>query len=197
MRTSVIRASLAILALTATASAAQPATMAAIPMCSAAAVQASTAPTAPPQAPSQATPRDAMGYVAKAGASDLYEIQSSQLAQQKGASDAVRRFAAMMIEHHTMTTQQVTAAARAAGMTPQPPALEPHQQTMIAELQGLSGAAFDAAYVRQQRTAHDMALALHSNYAKDGDTRELRATADKAVPIIRRHIEQLRSMPGR
>jgi putative membrane protein len=141
-----------------------------------------------------AAPRDAATYVTVAGASDLYEIQSSQLAQQRAASEGVRRFAAMMIEHHTMTTQQVMTAARAAGMNPLPPALNPGQQRMMTELQGLSGAAFDAAYLRQQRMAHDQALALHSGYGKDGDTPSLREAATAAVPIVRRHIEALRSL---
>lgn len=165
-----------------------------MPMCSAAAtIQAS----AMSSRSTEAGRRDAMRYVAAAGASDLYEIQSSQLAQQKASSDAVRRFAAMMIEHHTMTTQQVTAAAQAAGMTPPPPALEPQQAAMIRKLQGLSGAAFDAEYVRQQRMAHDMALKLHSRYAEKGETPPLRDTASKAVPIIRQHIAQLQAMPAR
>ncbi|MBC9033895.1 DUF4142 domain-containing protein [Sphingomonas sp. JC676] len=145
-------------------------------------------------APSNRVTPDALGFVAVAGASDLYEIQSSQLAQQKAGADSVRQFAAMMIEHHMMTTKEVTKAARAAGLTPPPPVLEPRQQAMIDELRGLDGEAFDAAYVRQQRMAHDEALALHTGYAKDGDKAPLRAAAAKAVPIVRRHIERLRSL---
>jgi putative membrane protein len=143
-----------------------------------------------------ATPEAAMSFVMKAGASDLYEIQSSQLALQKAQNADVRQFAQMMIDHHTKTTQQVTAAARAAGLTPPPPQLEPEQARMIAELQPLSGAAFDRAYVRQQRMAHEMALALHSNYAERGDTPSLRQAAATAVPIVRQHLERVRAMPS-
>jgi putative membrane protein len=146
--------------------------------------------------PADAMPTDASAYVMMAGASDLYEIQSSQLALQKSSNDAIRGFAQMMIDDHTKTTQTVTAAARAAGMTPPPPALQPMQAQMIAELQPLSGADFDATYVSQQRTAHDMALALHSNYAQNGDTAELRQAASTAVPIIQHHIQQLQAMPA-
>jgi putative membrane protein len=153
-------------------------------------------PQASPAAAAEAAPPDAMTYAAKAGASDLYEIQSSQLAEQKAATSAVRQFGQMMIKHHTMTTAQVTKAARAAGLNPPPPVLEPEQAAMIDELRGLSGAAFDAAYVRQQRLAHDRALALHSGYADHGDARPLQAAASSAVPVIRRHIDQLRSLPS-
>lgn len=143
-----------------------------------------------------AAPRDAMGYARKAGASDLYEIESSRLALQKAGSGAVRQFGQMMIEHHSRTTQQLTSAARAAGMTPPPPALEPRQQKMIDELRGLSGAQFDAAYLRQQRMAHQQALALHSGYAENGDNAALRKAASAAVPIVQRHIDLLARLPN-
>lgn len=150
-----------------------------------------------PMAPAQmAMPRDAMGYARMAGAGDLYEIESSRLAQQKAGSGAVRQFGQMMIEHHMMTTQQLTSAARAAGMTPPPPALAPKQQRMIDELRGLSGAKFDAAYLRQQRMAHQEALALHSGYAENGDNAVLRKVAAAAVPIVQRHIDQLAQLPA-
>lgn len=150
---------------------------------------ASGAAEATAPAPVQAAP-----YVAKAGASDLYEIQSSQLAANQAASSEVKNFAKMMIMHHTMTTKQVTAAARKSGFTPPAPMLEPMQAQMIAQLQPLTGEAFDAAYVAQQKTAHAMALNLHQTYAAGGDKRPLRAAATKAVPIVKRHIAKLKAM---
>lgn len=141
------------------------------------------------------TPTDAMGFVAMAGASDLYEIQSSQIALQKSQSDSVKRFAQMMIDQHTMTTQQVTTAAQSAGLTPPPPTLLPPQQKMIAQLQSASsGAAFDRLYLSQQRTAHQLALKLHSNYAKNGDTPALKQAASGAVPVVQSHIDELKTL---
>lgn len=145
----------------------------------------------PVQAALPPAPTQAGLYVAKAGASDLYEIQSSQLAMDRAGGAQVRDFARMMIEHHTMTTREVTAAAQAAGLNPRPPALEPMQADMVRDLHGLSGAAFDRAYVAQQRTAHEMALNLHQTYAARGDNPRLRTVASRAVPIIRQHIAAL------
>jgi len=151
-----------------------------------------TAATADPAA--QQTPTDATGYVAMAGASDLFEIQSSELALEKSQNDGVREFAQMMIEHHRGTTEQVTAAARAAGMTPGEPQLNSMQRDMMTQLQAASGADFDRTYIEQQRQAHQMALGLHRNYAERGDTPQLQETARSAVPIIERHIAALQDM---
>lgn len=142
----------------------------------------------------EATPTGAAGYVAAAGASDLYEIESSRLALQKAQSEGVRRFAQMMVDHHTDTTRTVTTAARSAGLTPPPPALMPKQRKMIEQLRSLSGAAFDRAYVVQQRQAHQMALVLHRSYAEGGDSAALKQTARAAVPIIEQHIAALKAL---
>lgn len=145
-------------------------------------------------APGEMTPTAAMPFVMMAGASDLFEIESSRMAVQKAQRPEVRQYAQMLIQHHMMTTQQVTAAARAAGMNPPPPQLMPMQQRMLDELRATSNANFDAVYLRQQVPAHEMALALHRNYAQRGDTPSLRSAANGAVPIVTQHLEQARQM---
>ncbi len=134
-------------------------------------------------------------YVSMAGASDLYEIESSQLALQRSSNSEIQQFARTMIDHHTMTTNRILAAARQAGMNPAPPQLMPMQQQMVNELRGARGATFDRLYLEQQRRAHQMALKLHSSFADDGTSAPLRETARVAVPVIEDHIQRLRSMP--
>lgn len=149
-------------------------------------------PAATSATPTQAT--GAMGYLAMAGASDQYEIQSSELALGKSKSTSVKSFAQMMIDNHKKTTQTLVKAASSAGITPPPPKLMPAQTKMIEQLQGLSGAQFDAAYIKQQRQAHDMALALHRNYSQKGDVPALRTAAAGAVPIVEQHRQHLTQM---
>lgn len=135
-------------------------------------------------------------YVAMAGASDLYEIESSRLALQKSADPRVQQFARMMIDHHTKTTKTIMDAARDAGVNPAPPQLLPMQRDLISELRNQEGTSFDRTYLSQQRRAHDMALALHSGYASEGGSAPLRLAAQTAVPIIQEHIRNLRSLPA-
>lgn len=130
-------------------------------------------------------------YLTEAGASDKYEIQSSELALQKSKNAGVRSFAQMMIDNHKQTTQTLVKAASSAGITPPPPQLTAQQKKMIGQLQGLSGTQFDAAYIKQQRTAHDMALTLHRTYSQKGDVPALRTAAAGAVPIVEKHREHL------
>lgn len=151
------------------------------------------ASTAPSAEAGDMTPTQRGAYVEMAAASDLFEIQSSNLALTRAQSPAIRQFAQMMIDHHTQTTAQLTAAATAAG-TPPAPSLMQMQARMLEQLQAASGAEFDRLYVSQQVQAHQMALALHGNYARRGDTPALRSVAATATPIVQRHLDRARQL---
>lgn len=156
-----------------------------------AAVSAAAQVSAAAAAVEEKTPTGREAYVRMAASSDLFEIQSSQLALSRSQSRAVREFAAMMIRGHTQLSNQLMSAARASGVTVSP-ALMPMHSEMLAQLQAASGAAFDAEYRRQQLAAHEAALALHANYAARGDTPALRKVATAAAPRISQHLALIR-----
>jgi putative membrane protein len=156
------------------------------------------AQTPPPPPPAEAK-TTAMPYVMAAGASDQFEIQSSQIALQKSQNADVRKFAQMLIDHHNKTTAATTKAATKAGLTPMPPMLDPGAQPSITELQNASAADFDRIYLAQQIPAHQAALDLHQSYASGGDKAPLKASARSAVPIVKQHIaaaQKLQSKGG-
>ncbi len=141
------------------------------------------------------TPENRTAYVEMAASSDMYEIQSSQMAASRAQNETMRNFAQMMIRDHTNTSQQLMAAATAAQLPPMTPRLLPMHADMLARLQARTGADFDREYGRQQLMAHEQALALHSNYAARGDTPALRVVAGSAVPVVRQHLEMVRAWP--
>nr|WP_315053819.1 DUF4142 domain-containing protein [uncultured Brevundimonas sp.] len=143
----------------------------------------------------QAAPA-AMDYVRMAGASDLYEINSSQVLLQTSQNEELRRFAQMMIDHHTQTTATVKRAAETVGMTPPPPALDARKADMIRQLQQAQGQARDTLYIQQQVMAHQEALTLHASYARNGDEPALKAAATSAVPIVSQHYNEISAMQG-
>jgi len=151
------------------------------------------AQTPPPPPPAEARVQ-AVPYVMAAGQSDLYEINSSQIAMQKSQNAAIRRYADMLVKHHQKTTAATVAAARKAGMTPPAPMLDPGAAASIAELQSASPADFDRLYLGQQVPAHQAALDLHKGYGTGGDKPQLRATARKAVPIVQQHLTLAQTM---
>ncbi len=151
------------------------------------------AQTPPPPPPAEAK-SSAAAYVTAAGKSDLYEINSSQIALQKSQTPAVRKFATMLIKHHQTTTAATVAAAKKAGLTPPPPTLDAGATASINELQTASATDFDRLYLGQQVPAHQAALDLHKSYAAGGDQAPLRASAKSAVPIVKQHLDAATKM---
>lgn len=140
-------------------------------------------------------PLMAPGYLSMAASSDMFEIQSGQLAQQMSQNPNVRNFANMLITDHTQSTQMLMAAAAAAHLPPMTPVLLPqHQALLDQERAAGSGYAFDQAFQQIQIQAHQQALTLHQNYATSGDVPQLRATAAQIVPVVQRHLQMAQSL---
>ena len=133
-------------------------------------------------------------YVKTAGASDLYERQSSQIVLQTTQDSKVRQFAEQMIAEHTKSTADVKAAAARSRVPVAPPALMPAQAELIAQLRAESGPARDATYIAQQKASHNQALDVQKAYAMDGTAPALKIAADKIVPVVESHIAMLKAM---
>ena len=142
-------------------------------------------------------PTNAMEYGRMAAASDLFEIQSGQIAAQVSMSAETRQYGQMLVQHHTQTSAEMTAAAQASGMAPPPPMLDARKQAMLDQLRSTPAARFDMSFFNMQVMAHQEALALHQTYAARGDVPALRAVAARAVPIVQQHLTQAQQMHHR
>jgi putative membrane protein len=133
-------------------------------------------------------------YVATAGASDLYEIISSQAVLQTTRNPQLRAFAQTMITQHTQGMADVKAAAARSKVHAAPPRLNLLQQESVTELRSENGITRDAAYIAQQKAAHGKALDVQKAYALEGTASALQAAAMTIVPVVIDHIVMLRAM---
>jgi len=144
--------------------------------------------------PAAAQTMAAPDYVKNAGASDLFERQSSQIVLQTTANPKVKSFANMMLSAHAKSTADVKAAAARSRVKVAPPMLTAEQKDMIAKLRAQTGTARDATYIEQQKAAHEKALALQQTYAETGTAAPLKAAAAKIAPVVKQHIDMLAAM---
>lgn len=137
---------------------------------------------------------------AVASAANQDEIQTSQLALQRSQNARVREFAQRMITEHTGVEQQMQALLQSKGMAPRPDehaqmAMRATQQT-LAMLGGLSGAAFDRAYMEHQVAAHRWTLnSLDQSLipaTRDGEMRAM--LAGQVRPAVAMHLETARQI---
>jgi putative membrane protein len=131
-------------------------------------------------------------FVQAAAEGDLYELTSSQLAQQS-SSEAVQTFAQRMIDDHTMTAERLTELAEGIGI-PLPTMPGAAQQVMIAQLMQLQGPEFDRAYAQQQVLAHQTALSLFETAAAAAQDEQLRAFAQETLPALQEHLTMAQEM---
>lgn len=136
-------------------------------------------------------PTDEASFVAKAGAADMWEIASSKAALEKSQRADVKKFAQMMVDHHTRTTEKLKEAATTGKVSSAPPQMDAMQQRMLDDINSAQVATIDSVYLQHQSTAHQAALALHQNYATNGDNDALKKTANEMVGVIKGHIAEL------
>jgi putative membrane protein len=146
---------------------------------------------APAPAPAP-TPVDAQTFVAQATQSNTFEIVSSELALERAKSRAVHHIAEHLIADHTKAQQDLEATAAQVGIDAPAPSLNPEQEAIVAELKGLRGKAFDAAYLKAQVTAHQQAIALFTGFASvDENPRPLRLLAITTLPVLGQHLGEV------
>jgi putative membrane protein len=134
-------------------------------------------------------------YVTNAAIGDMYEIESSKLALANSQSAAIKKFAQQMITDHTATTAKLKATLADAKIQVTPPAQpDARRQGMLDNLKGLKGTDFDKAYLDQQTAAHQEALTLHSDFAKDGDNEPLKKLAAATAPKVQHHFEMVKQL---
>ncbi|WP_309084290.1 DUF4142 domain-containing protein [Chelativorans sp.] len=135
------------------------------------------------EAATASTPQE---FATMAAMTDLLEIESSRIALEKSQSEEVRQFAQHMIDDHTATSQALTQAAQADGVTNVPQALTGQHQQMVTQLQGLPAEQFDAAYIQMQVGAHQQAVALFQSYSQQEGA--LGDFAETTLPKLQEHL---------
>jgi putative membrane protein len=133
-------------------------------------------------------------FVKEAATSDLFEIQSSQLAQERGTATE-KLFAQTMIKDHQKTSDDLKSMVSSGDVKAElPTALDTSHQSELDKLQSLKGADFSSRYDSAQLSGHKDAVSLFERYAKGGDNPKLKDWADKTLPALRHHLEMAQDM---
>src|SRR5215207_7330452 len=135
-------------------------------------------------------------FVKQVAVSDMFEIESSKLAQQKAAAAPVKTFAGQMVTDHGKTSTELKGMVSGGKVkVALPSAMDSSHQSKLDKLKGLNGADFDKQYVSDQQSAHKDAVDLFERYAKGGDNADLKSWAGKTVPALKHHKEMADKLP--
>ena len=135
-------------------------------------------------------------FVVEAAASGRVEVELGTFAQQKSRSPAVKAFGERMVAEHGKANGELVRIARKLGIEPPKKIGRKHEGT-LKRFDALSGDSFDAAYVKHMIADHQNTIALFERQAKKGRAAELKAFAEKSLPLLREHLKIARGLPDR
>lgn len=133
-------------------------------------------------------------FVKEAATSDMMEIESSKIAQQKG-NETEKKFAEQMIADHTKTSNELKGLVSGGDVKAEiPTALDSSSQSKLDKLRNAKPEDFPGQYDPMQVSAHKDAVSLFERYAKGGDNDKLKDWAGKTLPALQHHLEMAQDM---
>ena len=143
------------------------------------------------------TPKGGLGdsnIVALLDEANMADSAAGAVALKKATNPDVKAFAKlMMAEHHAMRVagQEL---AKQLGVTPKLPERDPLAGYTRNEMDALKktakGAEFDRTYIDHEVSIHQAVLDFANQARVTTQTAELRALIEKAVPVIKKHLDQ-------
>lgn len=151
-------------------------------------------------AAAQSTPPqlDDATIVAIFDAANSADIETGTLAAEKGSSQAVRDYGAMLARDHTAVRQMGRDLAARLGVTPTPPADDASAKAHAAamkSLRALSGHEFDHAFLQHEIAFHQGVIdALDSTIVPAIQNDELKALVAKVAPAFEAHKQAAKQL---
>ena len=125
---------------------------------------------------------------------DLIDVEAGKLALEKSKNNDVRAFAQRMIGDHTSVNDQALALVKKLNVTPED---NPTSQSLTKQaeetrkkLAGLTGAAFDKAYIDNEVAFHKTVnSALSTTLIPDAQNSELKSLLQNGLKVFEAHLE--------
>lgn len=128
-------------------------------------------------------------FLRAVGQADLAEIELGNLAQQKATSPEVKQFAQRMVQDHTQNRDQLKQLAETQHVTV-PDTVTAKDKATKTELEKLSGAQFDKAYMNDMVKDHRTDVAKVAHASKTAQNPEVKKFAEQTLPTLRSHLKE-------
>jgi putative membrane protein len=131
-------------------------------------------------------------------AANTWDIETGQLAQSRGSTQAVRDFGAMLARDHEGVRQQGRDLAAKLHVTPTPPkdfALAKAHTDAMKKLRALHGKAFDKAFLDNEVAYHQAVIdAVSSTLLPSTKNAELKDLEQKVAPAFAAHRDAAKNL---
>lgn len=135
-------------------------------------------------------------FMDKAAQGGLAEVQLGQLAEQKASSQSVKDFGQRMVTDHTKANDQLKSLAAGDGVT-LPASMNAKDQALYNKLSGMSGAAFDRAYMNAMVRDHKMDIADFQKESNVSQNDGVKSFASSTLPTLHEHLQLAQSVDSK
>jgi putative membrane protein len=125
--------------------------------------------------------------------SNTAEVGAGQLALNRGTNAAVKMFAQMMVNHHTMAQTKLKALGDSVRVSV-PDSVSMENQMLMQRLSTLSGYSFDTAYMNSQIIGHQKTLNIFQMEMNNGQNMWVKNFANRNVGMIQQHYNMADSI---
>lgn len=127
------------------------------------------------------------------------EIEQGKLAQTKAKTASVKKFAAMMVRHHTEAKNEQAKLVKELNLAPaqsqEATALKNDAEKMLGSLRGASGASFDVTYIDGQVTEHQKVLdALDQQLIPSAKSEKVISALKKMRETVASHLAEAKTI---
>ncbi len=137
-----------------------------------------------------ASGRAADTFMNEAAQGGLAEVELGKLASEKASNPDVKAFGEHMVQDHSKANAELKTLAESRGMTV-PSDVGSKNAALKKKLEGLSGAAFDKAYVTEMVKDHKHDVAAFEKHARAGHDPEVSSFASKTLPTLKEHLSRI------
>jgi putative membrane protein len=135
-------------------------------------------------------------FVEKAGGGSLAESDLGKLAEQKGATPAVREFGRWMATDHGLVANNWLKAILGDQNQSFQPMLTAQDKELRQKLDGLRGAQFDREYIQSQVADHEKTIPVFQREASDGHNPMIKNFAENMIPVLQQHLAEAKALAG-
>ncbi|MEI9803779.1 MAG: DUF4142 domain-containing protein [Pseudolabrys sp.] len=138
-----------------------------------------------------AADKDSQKFIKNAIEGNLAEIDVGNLAQQKGKSDAVKQYGAMLVKDHGAANDKAKQVASQLGVEP-PTGSGVTSKATYLKLKVLSGDTFDRSFAKSMVSDHQADIKEYQKESAKSDAAG--AFAKETQPTLQHHLQEAQSL---
>lgn len=135
--------------------------------------------------------KDSQKFIKAAIQGDIAEVDVGQLAKEKGQSDAVKQYGAMLVKDHGDHKTKAEQVASELGVEP-PTGSSLTQKATYAKLKLLSGATFDRSFAKSMVKDHEEDIKEYKKESSKSDAAG--RLAKDTLPVLQKHLQAAQSL---